>query len=746
MASEFSKAVQLGLKLSKRIYYGKDNTTVSAPPLPASMTTETGTYLPTAVMVYAEINEPAVVDNPDVPSYQPYVHGRFEKPALIPLQMHGVSMDVDCYLDTAFVTVSGAWRVHCVAPSRSCYCRVAVPIGEQGSLLGVEIESSSKLYSTQLITLEATEDADKVSSSKDGCLIKGQIYTLKVPRVYGGTVLSLKVSWSQKLLYQDGQFCLNVPFTFPSYVIPMVKKLSKKEKIIVNVNSGAGTEVLYQSASHPLERIRQGEGKVGFSYEREASRWSINDFSFSYDVSSSDIVGGLLLQSPSLHDYDQREMFFFYLYPGKRISKKVFRKEVVFLVDISASMRGKPLENVKAALLAALLKLNPVDTFNIIAFSESSLLFSSSSLLATKEVIEKASEWIRMNFVAQGGTNMSASLEQAINMVSKTGDLLPVIFLITDGAVEDEKDICDAMKSRLMKGGLTSPRICTFGIGSYCNHYFLQMLAQIGRGHYDSAFDVDSVNLRMERLISSASSIILADITIDALKHLDSIEFYPFHIPDMLSGCPLFISGRYCGKFPYNVEVAGTLADLRNFVVNAKVQKAKDIPVDRVFARRQIDALTANAWFSGSKQLEEKATKLSLHTGFPSEYTSMILIETDKSKSPSKSMTILEKTADFKGQKITFLRSLGSGFGNIQATAENRPPELAEPKLYETSDMIFKAAANYCGKMMDCCCCMCLIQSCSRVNDQCAVVLAQLCAAIACFECIDVCCEICVCD
>lgn len=33
-----------------------------------------------------------------------------------------------------------------------------------------------------------------------------------------------------------------------------------------------------------------------------------------------------------------------------------------------------------------------------------------------------------------------------------------------------------------------------------------------------------SVNLRMERLINNASSVILADITIDALKHLDSLE------------------------------------------------------------------------------------------------------------------------------------------------------------------------------------------------------------------------------
>ncbi|KAL3633791.1 hypothetical protein CASFOL_022553 [Castilleja foliolosa] len=193
----------------------------------------------------------------------------------------------------------------------------------------------------------------------------------------------------------------------------------------------------------------------------------------------------------SLHDIDQREMFCFYLYPGKGVSNKIFRKEVVFLVDISGSMQGSPLENVKSALLSALFKLNPADNFKIIAFNGNSLLFSPSLVPATKKMIENAFEWIRLNFIAEGGTHISAPLNQAINMFSKTGISLPLIFLITDGAIEDEKDICVAMSGHLMKGGLNTPRICTFGIGSYCNHYFLQMLAQIGRGYYDAAFDIE---------------------------------------------------------------------------------------------------------------------------------------------------------------------------------------------------------------------------------------------------------------
>lgn len=72
-------------------------------------------------------------------------------------------------------------------------------------------------------------------------------------QVDGGTLVSIRVSWSQKLLYQDGQFCLNVPFTFPSYVTPVARNLVKRENILVNVSSGAGTQVLFQSTTHPLK-------------------------------------------------------------------------------------------------------------------------------------------------------------------------------------------------------------------------------------------------------------------------------------------------------------------------------------------------------------------------------------------------------------------------------------------------------------------------------------------------------------
>lgn len=69
----------------------------------------------------------------------------------------------------------------------------------------------------------------------------------------GGSVFSIKIRWSQKILFHDGQLSLCVPFSFPSYVNPAGRNISKKEKIFLKVNSGATTEVLCKTTSHPFK-------------------------------------------------------------------------------------------------------------------------------------------------------------------------------------------------------------------------------------------------------------------------------------------------------------------------------------------------------------------------------------------------------------------------------------------------------------------------------------------------------------
>ena len=60
---------------------------------------------------------------------------------------------------------------------------------------------------------------------------------------------------------------------------------------------------------------------------------------------------------------------------------------------------------------------------------------------------------------------------------------IPCIFLLTDGAVENERTICrhvEAYHARKPAAGALHARISTFAIGPFCNHFFLKQLAASG--------------------------------------------------------------------------------------------------------------------------------------------------------------------------------------------------------------------------------------------------------------------------
>lgn len=78
-------------------------------------------------------------------------------------------------------------------------------------------------------------------------------------------------------------------------------------------------------------------------------------------------------------------------------------------------MRGKPLDYTRNILSEALSKLDPEDSFSIIAFNGEFYLFSTSMELATKEAVERASEWMSTNFVAGGGTNILLPLNKVFS-------------------------------------------------------------------------------------------------------------------------------------------------------------------------------------------------------------------------------------------------------------------------------------------------------------------------------------------
>ena len=77
--------------------------------------------------------------------------------------------------------------------------------------------------------------------------------------------------------------------------------------------------------------------------------------------------------------------------PPKRVATAdIPGREYIFIVDVSGSMHGFPLEISKKLLADLIGNLRPTDRFNVLLFSGGSSVMSEESLPATQENVARA--------------------------------------------------------------------------------------------------------------------------------------------------------------------------------------------------------------------------------------------------------------------------------------------------------------------------------------------------------------------
>lgn len=84
------------------------------------------------------------------------------------------------------------------------------------------------------------------------------------------------------------------------------------------------------------------------------------------------------------------------------------------------------------------------------------------------------------------------------------------------------------------------------------------------------------------------------------LQGLTQVEFYPFPIPDVFVGRPLLVAGKFEGQWPEEVTLLGNLPDGTTWSQSVPTLPAGPLPLQHLFAKSQLDLMTANAWLAGA--------------------------------------------------------------------------------------------------------------------------------------------------
>jgi Ca-activated chloride channel family protein len=153
------------------------------------------------------------------------------------------------------------------------------------------------------------------------------------------------------------------------------------------------------------------------------------------------------------------------------------------VMDVSGSMTGEKMSDLKTALKNAILELRDGDKVSLVTFnSEANVL--ASALMISAEVRAQLVASVD-SIVAGGGTNIEAGLIAGYQEMSKLTDV-PTrrLLLLTDGVSSVAAVSPELIAQRANVGFIEGARISTIGLGADVDQEVLRYIAAQGNGHY----------------------------------------------------------------------------------------------------------------------------------------------------------------------------------------------------------------------------------------------------------------------
>lgn len=488
------------------------------------------------------------------------------------------------------------------------------------------------------------------------------IFEQKVANIEPGKRIDVDIRYFQTLSFRDGWYS----FVFPTVVGPRynppgsadpvlalprqdtghagdaaVRYLRPNERsghdISITVDLDAGVDIEEIVASHRIVETQSGPTKAHVELASQTTLPN-KDFTLDFRVAGETLKSNLLTY---IDDETGQGYFTFMLYPPAAIDRLERQPlELVFVLDCSGSMNGEPIAQAKDAIIAALDRLTPDDTFQIIRFSNEASQLGRVPLHATSENRRAAREYVR-GLSGTGGTQMIEGIKAALDFPHDPERLRFVTFL-TDGYIGNEAEILGAIHDRL-----GDSRIFSFGVGSSVNRYLLERMAGVGRGAVAYLGLEDSGREVMDLFFDRVSHPALIDVDID-WGGMRVSNVYPSELPDLFVGRPVVVTGKFTGE-PGNASIRGRAAGR---VLDYEIPYANGGTGDgsthaflpNLWARLRIAELNDRLAWTADRNVElaNEIRATALEYGLMSDYTAFVAVDASQVTSGDHGTTVFQ--------------------------------------------------------------------------------------------------------
>ncbi|MBM4272266.1 MAG: AgmX/PglI C-terminal domain-containing protein [Deltaproteobacteria bacterium] len=583
----------------------------------------------------------------------PYFFVKSDDPTVDRLPLKSTSTSVNISGVIADVRVTQVYRNEGKKPLEAIY---VFPASTRAAVYGMRMTIGERVIEAKIKKRdEARRDYEQArDAGRSASLLEQQrpnVFQMNVANIMPGDNIKVEMNYTELLVPTDRVY----EFTYPTVVGPRyssqpVSTTSPAERWIENpyLHSGeappstfdmtvtiAGGVPIRELActSHKVNATYSGRSVAKISLDKSEAYGGNRDYILRYRLDGDRIQSGLLL-----YEGERENFFVLMMQPPKKVTNtNIPGREYIFIVDVSGSMYGFPLEISKKLMKNLVGNLRPTDRFNVLLFSGGSSLMSEESLPATPENIQKAIHLVERQR-GGGGTEILPALTRALSL-KKPENYARTIVIATDGYVTVEEEVFD-----LIRNNLNSANMFAFGIGTSVNRHIIEGMARVGMGEPFVIVKPEEAEAKANRFRSMIASPVLTQVKV-AFNGFAAYDVEPLAIPDVLAERPVIVFGKWRGTPEGTITMRGISGNgnYSDTIHVANVTPLKNnAALQYLWARHRITLLSDYNKLRANDERIKEVTDLGLSYNLLTAYTSFVAVDTEIRNVDGKPTTVTQ--------------------------------------------------------------------------------------------------------
>lgn len=518
------------------------------------------------------------------------------------------------------------------------------PASSRVTVHGMQMRIGNQLITAQIKEKEeAVEEFEEAKEEgKSASLLSEErpnVFSMNLANVMPGDEVHIDLHYTELITPAEGIYQFVYPTVVgPRYVGPVIDDTGTREEWVATPYLPEGTSPkdnydirVNISSAVPITEITSSSHNIAVQWEEntkaavslaDASDYAGNrDFILDYKMTGQDISTGLML------DKGENENFFMLMVqPPERCEiVNIPPREYIFVLDISGSMSGYPLDTAKVLIKNLVSDLRETDSFNLILFSGGSVQMSEKSVPANALNIKKAIQIIDEQ-AGSGGTELAPALRDALKIPDEE-NVSRSIVVISDGYVYGEDEVFKIIRENVRNADFFS-----FGIGSSVNRNLIEGIAKAGQGEPFVVTSEEEAPETAQRFKTYIQSPVLTDIEV----HFDNFDVYdvePALLPTLFAQRPITVIGKWRGEPAGNVRITGkTGTGIYGRTISVEELLSTQTMQDEgnvlryLWAQKRIERLTDYGFNENNPDIKAEITQLGLNYSILTPYTSFIAV------------------------------------------------------------------------------------------------------------------------